>query len=427
MSNPILLCAPPCVRAADVVRALARDLELVPLPDVESVAAACGEQAPVAVVLPLAEPPLSGPGDGVLGFLRACPGDTAVFLYGSRLPADVRREALAAGARWVLDAEAPSFREDLRRLLADVVHDSRLKLEEERARSLLFAEHGLLGESAAMREVFRRAILASQFSNLAILIAGPRGAPRHRLAAAIRHFDPVRGTRPFIALGCGCLADGGTSRQPWESLFRAAAGGTLFLDHIGELAEPDQDALLAVSGAIGGGGGRPTDVRVIAGTEGTLEEAVARGAFRPELYTWLSLFPIDLPPLCGRPQDIAAQARHALRAAQAGRERATVDFDREALAALERLPWMGNTQELEQVVWETLARMGRGPLVRIEDLPEEVREAARERPSPGGEPGSPAGRVGDRSLERALENYERRLLRAILRRARLSTGRRGRS
>ncbi len=421
MSIPILLCAPDEVFAADLVRTLARDLDVVPLGDVASVADSCRHSLPVAVVLPMSWPSGDSP---TLEFLRAFGRRTAAVVYGGRLPAAVVYQALAAGAARVLAADAPGFAEDLRRLLAEVVHDKRLRMEDQQALARLFAEFGLAGASADMQEVFRRALKGSHFRDLPVLISGPPGSPRGRLAAAIHSFDPKRGRRPFFSLDCADLARvladaaepdraaGGKALAGWCDLFRAADGGTLFLDRVDQLDAELQAALLEWSRS-----GRPAaaadeaarDVRVIAGTEGSLEDAVAEGGFPAQLAEWLQLFRVALPPLSGHPEDIAAQARRALRAYQAGRERVALDFEPATLAALRRLPWEGNTRQLERAVRDALKGKGPGTLLRLDALPDEVRRAARELP-----PESETGAAPDDPyLEQTLEEYERRLLRSL--------------
>jgi DNA-binding NtrC family response regulator len=393
---------------------------------------------PLAVVLPLS-PPAEGEraeAGSVWAFLRAFGRRTSVFLYGSRQPAEACREALQAGAQWVLNADAPGFVAELRERLVQLGRDVLLRLEEQRARAALFAERGLVGASAAWQEVFRRAILASQFRELPVLIVGGRGTPRFRLAAAIHDFDPRRSGRPFFALDCAGLGevlagDGGRREGPvdvverWQALLAAADGGTVFLDRVPELDAPLQGPLLsAVQAGLArpDGGEEPrTPVRFIAAAPRLLDEAAGAGRLDAELGHWLGLFRIEVPALCGRHNDIAAQARHALRMLQAGRERAVTDFDPAALEALQGLPWEGNTRQLERTIREALAAKERGTLLRLEDLPGWVREASRERVRRAAGPQGPEseerqGPAETSPLDQGLEEYDRQLLDALLRR-----------
>ena len=165
-----------------------------------------------------------------------------------------------------------------------------------------------------MRDVFRRALKANRFQNLPVLIEGEKGTPKHRLAAAILYLDPARIRRPFFALSCeglgrvlGNLPGQETaSAEQWQQLLRAAHGGTLFLDDIGVLDRELQPILLAAAR-------RPAELRVITATEQPFDDLVRQGVLAEELAEWLGVFRIPLPSLRGRPEDIAAQARHALR------------------------------------------------------------------------------------------------------------------
>jgi two-component system response regulator HupR/HoxA len=310
-----------------------------------------------------------------------------------------------------------------------VVHDYRQRLEEQQALALLFSEYGLVGPSTDMQEVFRRALKASHFRDLPAVIVGGSGTPRGRLAVAIHNFDPQRNRRPFFSLDCTDLAKvlvDSAKREPdrasrtalsgWCGLFRAADGGTLFLDRVSELAPELQTALLGWSRS-----GRPAPdaadvvrgVRILAGDERPLDEAAAAGRLLPALATWLGLFRIELPALRGHPEDVAAQARRALRTYQTGRERVVLDFHPEALALLQRLLWAGNTRQLERTVRDALAHKERGTLLRLAELPAWVHEAPRDLPpARDGSDDAPA-RAEVPYQEWKLEEFERRLLRSV--------------
>jgi DNA-binding NtrC family response regulator len=423
MTLPVFVCGSPGVPPEEFLKPLGADVVVRRFPDLGAVAEACQEQLPVAAVLPLTGLGGEGGDTPLLAFLRAYGRQTAVLLYASRVPAEIRRRALAAGAHGVLDVDGPGFAAALRQRLTRLAGAVRRRLEEQQARAVLFADHGVVGQSPAMQEVFRRAIKASQLTDLPVLIQGARGTPRRRLAAAIHSFDPRRSRLPFFALDChhlplGLAGPEPTGRGPWPRLLGAAHGGTLFLDHVADLEEPLQRVLLAAAHparrTTPAAPGAPP-VRVIAGTEQPLEEMLAGGKMRPELFDWLNLFRIALPSLRGRPDDVAAQARHALRVAQAGREQVVVDLEPAALEALQRLPWEENTRQVEGLIHEAVAGKARGALLRLEDLPGWVHDALHDPPPPadesaryGAEDGEPEDHEGD--------EYERRLLLAVLRR-----------
>jgi DNA-binding NtrC family response regulator len=421
MEPPILFGAPPGVRAGAVAELLARDYEVLRTADLAAAFQECRQRLPAAVVLPFD----AGTGEEeVLRFLRAYGRRTPVFLYVEEgtPPEEAAQRALTAGAREVLDATAPDFGAELRRRLARLLGDQRLRHAEEHARAKLLARHNVVGASPAMHDVFRRAITANQFDNLPVLIEGEPGTPRRRVASAVLYLDPTRVRMPFFALGCAELggvldklrglgrADARTVAEQWRGLLRAASGGTIFLDAIGALKPDLQRTLVEVMCR------RPPALRVIATTERPAEELVATGRLDAELAAWFGLFRIPLPPLRGRPEDIAAQARHVLDSA--GAESAT-DFGPGVIEALQRLPWEGNTAQLEGVLLRALTDTKRGTVLRLDDLPAWVHPAGPHAPPPRPvpHPGDAAGAEGlvtGVPLGLIADEFERRALRTLL-------------
>jgi DNA-binding NtrC family response regulator len=419
MQMPILFGGPSGVRAGAVAERLARDYEVLRTADLASALRECRRRRPVAAVLPFPRGAAEGE---VLSFLLEQGRQTAVFLYteAGPAPAGAAYRVLAAGARGLLDAAAPDFGDDLGRRLTRLVRDLRVRHDEDQARARLFAAHDLVGASPAMRDVFRRAIKANQFTDLPVLIEGEKGTPVRRLVSAILYLDPTRVRMPFFALNGNDLGrmlenlrDLGGAKAPtvpeqWQELLRAARGGTIFLDRVGWLDAELQRGLLEVVRR------RPAEVRVIVATERPADELVDTGALDPELWSWLSLFRIPLPPLRGRPEDVAAQALHVLDThAGDGTARVTA-FGPGALERLGRLPWEGNTTQLETVLRQALTAKGRGSTLDLDDLPAWVREV-----SPEGPPPEPVPHPGDWvdeecALDLAADDYERRLLRALM-------------
>jgi DNA-binding NtrC family response regulator len=415
MQLPILIGASSDPRAGKVADLLARDHEVLRTADLASALRECRRRVPVAAVLPF---PGASEEDEVLRFLREQGRRTAVFLFteaGPPSPGAAYR-ARAAGARGLLDAAAPDFADDLRRRLTRLPRDRRRWQEEDQALTMLFARHDLAGTSPAMRDVFRRAIKATQFTDLPVLIEGERGTPKRRVASAILFLNPERVRMPFFALDGRDLGKmlghlGGvkapTAAEQWQGLLRAARGGTIFLDRLGSLDLKKQSALAAAVCR------RPAEVRVIASTERPPEELIANGVLDAELGAWLTLFRIPLPPLRGRPEDIAAQANHVLRAAPAEGTSPARDFEPGVLDRLQRLPWDGNTAELETLVRQALGR-ARGSALRLEDFPAWVRELSDDASlaDPVPHPGDWADEA--LAMDLAVDGYERRLLRTLL-------------
>ncbi len=224
----------------------------------------------------------------------------------------------------------------------------------------------LIGRSPAMQEVYR--VIARVVSNdLTVLVSGESGTGKELVARAIHDLGSRRAA-PFVPINMAAIPrelieaelfghergafTGAAQRSAGR--FEQAAGGTLFLDEIGDMPIEAQTRLLRVlqSGEFTTVGGARTiraDVRIVAATNRDLQQAVAAGQFREDLYYRLNVVPITLPALRERRGDIAELARHFLeRAAEAGLPRKTLDTG--ALEALEAHDWPGNVRELENLM-----------------------------------------------------------------------------
>ncbi|MFM8891296.1 MAG: sigma-54-dependent transcriptional regulator [Planctomycetia bacterium] len=248
----------------------------------------------------------------------------------------------------------------------------------------------LIGSSPAMQEVFRQISLVAA-SDLPVLITGATGTGKDVAARAL-HAHSHRQAGPFVAVSLAALAPsvleselfghvrgaftGATADRP--GLFELADGGTLFLDEIGEVPLDVQVKLLrAVESRevvrMGSATPRAVDVRVIAATNRHLPEAVASGTFRTDLYHRLRVFPIRMPALAERGDDVELLAGHFLAGAAVkdGMRTMAPDF----LAALRSRPWPGNLRELKHAV-EYAAVISRGGTLRAEHLPPQTLGAA---------------------------------------------------
>jgi len=440
----ILLCDSDPIRAARVKSALAACGRVVFHGKLDSARLACQLDFPELILLPFGAAGAGAPETlATLDFLRACARHAAILVYAdtARLSITLYCQPLAAGARQLLNEQSPTFLDDLTAAVERLTQDLRIQFHEQEQLGRLFADCGLIAQSAAMREVFRRAIKASHFSDLPLLLLGETGTGKQRLAEAIHALDPRRRDKPFITVNCGALSKTlaeselfGHSKGAFsgangerKGLFRAANGGTLMLDEIGELDLELQPKLLRVLQErrllpVGEDYEHPIDVRVVAATNRPLDKMIAEGKFREDLYQRRNVFRIHLPPLRERPEDVALQAQHFLEHYQADRDDKVSGFGPRVLEALQSLPWEGNTRQLENVVRETLAdRVGRGPLLEMADLPRWVFEKVAEAPVPP----APPCRVEEGplidlacnarlSLAAAVEEYERRLLEKVL-------------
>jgi len=222
---------------------------------------------------------------------------------------------------------------------------------------------GMIGKSRAMEQVY--ALLGKVVdSDATVLLTGETGTGKEVLARCI-HQEGARRNAPFIPVNCGAMAEhlleselfghrkgaftGAVNDRP--GLFEAADGGTLFLDEIGENSPALQVRLLRAiqEGEIrrvGEEQDRKVDVRVIAATHRDLAEEVQGGRFREDLYYRLSVFPIDLPPLRERREDIPDLALHFLQQKQPIQQNCPEGFTTRTMDALCRYDWPGNIREL---------------------------------------------------------------------------------
>ena len=250
----------------------------------------------------------------------------------------------------------------------------------------------LLGKAPAMQQVFR-AIGRLSRSSVTVLITGESGTGKELVARALHEHSPRMG-RPFIALNTAAIpadlleselfghergAFTGADAQR-RGRFEQADGGTLFLDEIGDMSPPLQTRLLRVLAEgefyrVGGQTPIHVDVRVIAATHQMLEDRVARGLFREDLYHRLNVIRIELPPLRARAEDIPELLDHYLQitSVELGVEAKALTADaKEKLAAYS---WPGNVRELVNLC-RRLSVLAPGTEIRSEDLPSEITAGA---------------------------------------------------
>lgn len=245
--------------------------------------------------------------------------------------------------------------------------------------------HTLVGEAPAFRhalELLRKAAA----THVTVLLTGETGVGKERFARALHALSPRR-DGPFVAVNCAALpadlieselfgAEKGAytgAHTARAGRFERANGGTLFLDEIGDMPLPAQAKLLRVlqDGEVerlGGGAPRKVDVRVVAATHVDLEEAVARGRFRSDLFYRLHVFPIRIPPLRERQEDIEPLARYLIRRFAAQHGKHTIGLSDRALEAMHRHPWPGNVRELENLIERGVILVASGTRIDAEHL-----------------------------------------------------------
>ncbi|HEX7581213.1 MAG TPA: sigma 54-interacting transcriptional regulator, partial [Thermoanaerobaculia bacterium] len=264
------------------------------------------------------------------------------------------------------------------------------------------ASHGLIARSPAMLRIVHLVESLSR-SDATVLITGESGTGKEVLARALHAHSP-RSAGPLIAVNCAALPGElleselfGHVRGAFTGAvkdrvgrFELANGGSIFLDEIGDLPVHLQAKLLRVIQErkferVGDSVSRTVDARIIAATNADLQDAIAHGRFREDLYYRLRVVPIRIPPLRERPEDIALIAPHLL-AHISGRAGRSLRISQDTLAVLERYPWPGNVRELENTL-EYAVTLCTGQTIQIEDLPPEVSlEAAGAGASPASSP-----------------------------------------
>ncbi len=249
--------------------------------------------------------------------------------------------------------------------LKERLYKENIALREELTQTSMFEE--IVGTSAPLRRVLALVERVAG-TDSTVLVTGETGTGKELIARAIHKRSP-RAARPFISVNCGAIAPslvaselfghekgaftGATQRRLGR--FELADGGTIFLDEAGDLPAETQVALLRVLQErtferIGGTRPIPVDVRIIAATNRDLDKAIADGSFRRDLYYRLSVFPIQMPPLRDRAEDIPLLVEYLTRryATNTGKRIATVS--RKTIDLLTTYDWPGNIRELQNVI-----------------------------------------------------------------------------
>jgi DNA-binding NtrC family response regulator len=287
----------------------------------------------------------------------------------------------------------PFSLEELRLLLERVAAHLQLKTENRVLRETIKSRQGfgnIIGRAPEMEKIYRIISKAAQ-STHPVLILGESGTGKELVAKSIHFAGPLR-NKPFIPVDCGSLVPtlieselfghvrgaftGAT--HPKDGLLAIAEGGTVFLDEIGELPTDLQAKLLRAIQEkeirpVGSVKQIPINVRILAATNRDLEQAVAQGTFRRDLFFRLNVLTLRIPPLRERRQDIPLLVAHCLErlARETGIERTIAD---DTLKTLLNYDWPGNVRELENCL-ERACALTTGSEIQIRDLPTQVYSA----------------------------------------------------
>jgi transcriptional regulator with GAF, ATPase, and Fis domain len=292
-------------------------------------------------------------------------------------------------------------------------------------------KYTIIGKSKVMSKVAVNITSVAQ-QNTTVLILGESGTGKELAARAIHKSSPRRND-PFVAVNCMALSrditeselfghekgsfTGATEKR--EGRFELAEGGTIFLDEIGELSMDIQVKLLRVIEErqierVGGNSPIAVDVRIIAATNKDLNDQVARGYFREDLYYRLNVFPILLPPLRERPEDIISITSHFINQCNKSMGRTISGTTEEAEEALLAYSWPGNIRELRNVIERSFI-LESGNIITTNSLPIDLMKTTTEKHlhAKALDPGIDSPRIGV-SLAEARETFEIQLIQRTL-------------
>ncbi|MFN2498033.1 MAG: sigma 54-interacting transcriptional regulator [Pyrinomonadaceae bacterium] len=255
-----------------------------------------------------------------------------------------------------------------------------------------YGEDRLIGQTAAIRRAIELALSVAD-TQTTVLIQGESGTGKELLANLI-HYNSGREDQPYVKLNCGAIPETlleselfghekgafTDARARRQGRFEESNGGTLFLDEVGEMSLSAQVRLLRVLQdgeftRVGGSEVLKADVRIIAASNVDLERATEVGTFRRDLFYRLSVFPIGLPPLRERSEDIHPLVIHFLEHYKQKTGRFISGISKDALQALITYDWPGNVRELENAI-ERAVIVASGRQIELEDLPEAISKIA---------------------------------------------------
>ena len=329
----------------------------------------------------------------VLQAVHAHDADTPVILMTAQASLQTAMQAVNEGAYYYI--QKPFRNDELLAILKRAAEHRNLRVENKtlkleirrRERSV---DGRPVGTSRAWQEVLRLAETVAP-TDSTVLITGESGTGKEVIARYIHELSR-RGDADFASINCGALPESLLESELFghvkgsftgavkdkSGLFTAAAGGTFFLDEIGETTPATQVKLLRVLQhreviPVGATDPQPIDVRLVAATNRDLEEEIKRGSFRSDLFYRLNVIALHLPPLRDRRDDIPLLAESFLARSGEQRNEATKRLTTDAAEALQEYAWPGNVRELENAL-ERAVILSSGGTIDVDALPERITE-----------------------------------------------------
>jgi transcriptional regulator with PAS, ATPase and Fis domain len=248
----------------------------------------------------------------------------------------------------------------------------------------------MIGSSPQIRQVYELVRRVTSI-NTSVLVTGESGTGKELAARAIHNLGK-RSAEPFVAVSCGAIPETLIEAELFghekgaftgtvgmrQGYLEQAGAGTLFLDEIGELSLSTQVKLLRVLQErefcrLGSSRLIPLGARLVFATHKNLDEMVAEGKFRQDLYYRINVMRIDIPPLQEHPEDIPLIAMHFLRRYSELHEKTIEEIDPAAMCVLQAHSWPGNARELENVIQRAII-VARDNIIRVDDLPENIQD-----------------------------------------------------
>ncbi len=355
--------------------------EVLTAPDGETALKMVAAQAPDLVLLDIALPGLDGL-EALTELKRQHPLLPVIMVsaYGSV------ENAVKATRLGAFDfIEKPPNADKILLSVRNALENARLAEENRRLRQQRAPVKEIIGESTAIRRLREKLALVAP-TNAAVLIIGENGTGKEVVARTLHAFSR-RAYQPLVEVNCAAIPEDlieselfghekgaftGASSQ-YRGKFDLAHEGTLFLDEIGDMSLKTQAKILRILEEqrferVGGGRPIQVDVRVLAATNKNLEEEIANGRFREDLYHRINVIPLNVPPLKERREDIPLLAAHFLKELSQENGAPAKTFTPAALEALAAMPWPGNVRELKNFVFR-LAILSPFDLVDVGDLP----------------------------------------------------------